>query len=58
MRFSLEIALQNLAPVETIEVGVREWTASLERRYDRIVTCCVVVRHEKGPHARTVAPLN
>ncbi|HYD30077.1 MAG TPA: HPF/RaiA family ribosome-associated protein [Azospirillaceae bacterium] len=47
MDVPLEIAFHNMEPSEAVEARVRERVAKLEKLYDRLVSCSVVV---EAPH--------
>jgi len=49
MQIPLEIKFRRMEPSEAVEANIREKVAKLERHYDRIVSCRVVV---EAPHRR------
>jgi len=53
MMVPLQITFRNMPPTEAIEANIREKAAKLDRFYDRVTSCRVVVevphrRHHKG----------
>ncbi len=49
MQIPLEIKFRRMEPSEAVEANIREKVAKLERHFDRIVSCRVVV---EAPHRR------
>jgi ribosome-associated translation inhibitor RaiA len=62
MRAPIQIAYRNIEPTEALERAVRTRARKLERYYDGIIGCKVVLeaphkRHHKGNHYRVLIAL-